>query len=246
VVYAGCASRSPPAGLSWFLKASRLLVSRVNAGPARDGWLIGPHRSEKHQSFMKLSHKLSTLFLSTLLAACGGGGGDDPAPTAAPSPAAPLAAFEGVWRAKPGMECLPGFDYNPAYFFALREAVVRVDRGALEVVFATLVYGDAACTVKQGLITETLDLNMVPTTVAGREGVYRSEPVLTAVTTGADGGAGLTLLSPPDGELTGLPRRKVLVDVDGSRLYVTADDDAVALDAVGYPTQMLPDKYLVR
>lgn len=195
---------------------------------------------------MKLSHTLLCTLPLFLLTACGGGGSDAPPAPPTTIPAATLAAFEGVWHSKPGMECLPSFDYNPAYFFRLREAVVVAIGGALEVTFAVEIFGDAACANKQGLLTEGFMMNMVPTAVTGRDGVYRSEPSLTMSTMSADGGAGFTLTKVPDGEVSGLKGRKVLVDVVGTRFDITASDDPVPLDGLGFPTQFDANKHLVR
>lgn len=163
-----------------------------------------------------------------------------------PPSGADVAEFEGTWHSKPGLECLPGYLYNPAYFDRLREATIVAVDGQLQIALATLAFSDAACTVKQGLVTETLVLTLTPTVVAGRDRVYRSEPALTSAMAGTDGGAGLTLSQMPDGELIGWVNRKVLIDVDGTRLYITASDDAAALDAQGYSAAFHAERYLER
>lgn len=195
---------------------------------------------------MKLSHKVLAALFTTALTACGGGGGDESAgPVMAPSDTS-VAEFEGTWHSQPGFECQPDYDYNPAYFYRLREATVTSVDGQLQIAFATLVFSDAACTVKQGLVTETPLLTLTPTTITGRDRVYRSVPTLASATAGADGGAGLTLTQVPDGEITGMPGRKVLIDVEGTRLYVASNERATSLDAQGYPTGFRADAYLQR
>lgn len=195
---------------------------------------------------MKPSHTLLCTLPLFLFTACGGGGDDAPSAPPTTVPAAALAAFEGIWHSKPGMECLPGFDYNPAYFFRLREALVAAAGGGLEVTFAVEIFDDAACANKRGLLTERLMMNMVPTTVSGRTGVYRSEPSLTLSTMSADGGAGFTLTKVPDGEVSDMNGRRMLVDVVGTQLDLTSSDDPVPLDTQGFPTQFDANKYLVR
>lgn len=195
---------------------------------------------------MKLSHKVLAALFTTALTACGGGGGDESTGPAMPPGGTSVAEFEGTWHDRPGRECLPDFAYNTAYYHRLREATVTAVDGQLRMASATLVFSDAACTLKQGLVTETLLLTLTPTTITGRDRVYRSVPSLVSASASADGGAGLTLTQMPDGELTGLTNRKVLIDVDGTRLYATSSDDAAALDAQGYPAAFHADRYLVR
>jgi hypothetical protein len=196
---------------------------------------------------LKLSPCLLFTALALSLSACGGGGGDEPAPPA-PSIVTPsLAEFEGFWKRDAASDvCLPAFPYNMSYHYRLRDVSVAIKSNNLEATLAYIAYGDAGCTNKQGLVTETFVLNPQLAPLSGLSNAIKGNSSMVASTIGADGGLGLTLTKMPDGTVSQLKNGRFTADVENSKLYVTTTLTAASLDSGGYPSALQPNEYLVR
>jgi hypothetical protein len=182
------------------------------------------------------------------LSACGGGGDDTPAPPSIPNlPAPSLAEFEGLWKRDAASDvCLSAFPYNTAYHYRVRDLSVAIRNNNLEATLAYIAYGDAGCTIKQGLVTETFVLNPQLAVFAGRSNVIKGTPAMIASTIGADGGLGLSLTKMPDGTVSQLKNGKFTADLETNKLYVTTSTNAAALDGGGFPSAFLLSEYFVR
>lgn len=199
---------------------------------------------------MNPSRALLTTAFALSLTACGGGGGDDaPPPTASAQTSVSLAEFEGVWKRDATQdECRIDFVYNTAYAFRVRDlTLTNKGNGVLEIAYAVLVYGDDTCTVKQGLVTERLTVNVAQATHAGRDNVIKGVVTSVGSTTSADGGSGVTLTAMPDGRMTGATANaKLIGDVHNARLQFAGVNAGEPIDAEGYPTDFIPENYFVR
>ena len=196
---------------------------------------------------MKLSPCLLFTALALSLSACGGGGGDDPAPPVPNVSAPSLAEFEGLWKRDAASDlCLPAFPYNTAYYYRVRDITVTIRNNNLDATLAFIVYGDVGCTTKQGLVTETFALNSQLASFSGRSNAIKGAPLMTASTSGADGGLGMTLTKFPDGTVSQLKNGKFVADLDSNKLYVTPSPIAASLDSAGYPSAFVLSEYFVR
>lgn len=211
--------------------------------------LASPENQEN--PYMNPSRALLTTAFALSLTACGGGGGGDAPP---PPPAAPaqtsvsLTEFEGVWKRDAAHDvCAPDFIYNDAYSARVRDVkLTNLGDGVLEIAYAVLVYGDDACTVKQGLVTERFNVSASSIARAGRDNVIKGVPTFVGSTTSADGGLGVTLTALPDGDMTGLANVKTISDVHNARLQFATPGAGVAVDSEGYPNDFQADAYFVR
>ena len=207
---------------------------------------------------MKLPHALLTTAMALSLTACGGRSDDgiDPLPESpsalsaapAPSPAVSLSEFEGKWRRDDAHNvCRPDFPYNDAYAYRLRDITLQATPdGALEAAVAVLVYGDDSCTAKQGLVTERFRIDPASAPLSGRDNVLKGTSVFLNATDSADGGAGITFATPPQGRMSGLAQVKLIGDVHHGQLQLTTVDMGVAPDAEGFPSGFVADEYFVR
>jgi hypothetical protein len=205
--------------------------------------------THKESTFMKLSPvRLATLVAFTLPMCACGGGGDSGATTPTEISSPSFTEFAGVWKRDAASDaCMVSFPYNTAYHYRLRDIVISEQpAGNLRAVTAYNVYADAACTVKQGLVTETFALNPSQFVVSGRTNLISSEPVMSGSTLGADGGAGLTVTTMPDGQLSGFKNVKLIADVDADRLLITTSNMGTPLFSSGYPAAIDPNHYYVR
>lgn len=199
---------------------------------------------------MKLSHALLTTAFTLSLTACGGGGGgggDTSTPAAQASPVS-LTEFEGVWMRDAAHDvCVPDFIYNKDYAARVRDVTVtNKGDGDLEIALAVLVYGDDACTIKQGLVTEQVLVKASSLARAGRDNVFKGIPTLVGSQLSADGGLGMSLQAMPDGRLIGLAGVKTIGDVQAGRLQFSKAQSGDPVDAEGYPTNFDADNYFVR
>jgi hypothetical protein len=210
--------------------------------------LASPENQEN--PYMNPSRALLTTAFALSLTACGGGGGDDAPPPAAPAQTSvSLAEFEGVWKRDATQDdCKIDFDYNTAYASRIRDVTLtNKGNGVLEISNAVLVYGDDACTVKQGLVTERFTMNVAPATRAGRDNVIKGVVTFVGSTLSGDGGLGLSLNAMPDGRMSGLTNgTKAMGDVHNARLQFAGADAGEPVDAEGYPTDFIPENYFVR
>ena len=213
---------------------------------------------------MKYSHFLVVGLTAFALTACGGGG-DSSTPAANATPVATgtgttdasggtastpvnpgmtasgfdATEFLGEWRRTNAASCHSGFDYNPAYYFKNDKIVIS----AIDIVGTQTVYTDAACTLKAGTVTETLNLVFSAATVAGKTNVARVSANFAKYSQDTDGGSGITLTSVPGKTPDDIKGVKSLFDVDGNKLFL---GDRSVLGADGYPTTLNPIALYVR
>jgi hypothetical protein len=197
---------------------------------------------------MNPSRALLATAFALSLTACGGGGGDDAPPPAAPHTEVSLAEFEGVWKRDAAHEvCVPDLVYNDEYATRVRDITLRnAGNGVLEIAVAVLVYGDDACTVKQGLVTERFTMDVAPVARSGRDNVIKGQPTFVGSTISGDGGLGVTLTALPNGEMAGLANVKAISDVHNARLQFSLATGGAPTDAQGYPNDFDAENYFVR
>lgn len=198
---------------------------------------------------MKLINALFPCALILSLTACGGGGGDDAPPTAVPAqPSVSLAEFAGVWKREAAVNgCDANFIYNNAYHHRVRD-VTLTDKGngQLELAIAMLVYDDNLCAVERGVVTERFAMTALPVVRAGRDNVFKADPVWVDSVSRATGGASITLTKMPDGSMTELKGAKLVGDVRNGRLELASSSMSLPPDAAGYPNDFQADNYWIR
>lgn len=195
---------------------------------------------------MTLLPLLSALALSLTLSACGGGGGAESAtPT---EPALSLGEFTGVWTADPATQaCTASFAYNPDYSSRLRGHTIAATSGNTVELTVTLdLFADAACAVPQGTVEESFSVPVAAATVPSRNNVIRGQARFLGSHSSAVGGQGITLTRLPDGTAAGLTDARLLADVQGGLLYLTAATAGVAVDGQGYPLAFDPTQVFGR
>lgn len=180
---------------------------------------------------MSLRPTVLVCALGLSLVGCGGGGSSASSTPATPTPVAfSSAAFIGTWNnVVPG--CYANFAYNTALFYKVDATVIS----ATKVDFVMTAYTDAACTLKAGKVTDSYSVTFKDGGTSGSIQLAKMAFTFTGSSTGADGGAGITLNKLPDGTASG-GSRKYLIGVDGTKFYGT--DGTAAVDAEGYPTKV--------
>lgn len=200
---------------------------------------------------MNVTHTLLASLVALSLTACGGGGGSGGsgggANAGAPADAPlSLTEFAGIWKPTTPVACLANFPYNNAYRYHLRDVNVTVEGASLRIAFAALVFDDAACMVKRGLVTDTILVSPLKTVLDGLDNVLKGTGTWTSSSSSADGGLGIVMNKLPDGTLSELVGKKFLADVKDAKLFFSIAGGAVPLDGTGYPTQIDGTKFLVR
>ena len=199
---------------------------------------------------MNVTHTLLAALVALSLTACGGGGsGGGSGAGASSGTDAPLSLteFTGLWKPNAPVACLTKFPYNNAYTYQVRDVNITAEGAGLRIAYAALVFDDAACATKRGLITETILVSPLKTVLDGRDNVMKATgSALLSSSSGADGGLGLTLNKMPDGTLTELSGKKFLADVKDAKLFLSIAGGAAPLDGGGYPIQIDGTKFLVR
>ncbi|MDO9438488.1 hypothetical protein [Hydrogenophaga sp.] len=199
---------------------------------------------------MNVTHTLLASLVALSLTACGGGGSSGGTEAGASSGTdAPLSLTEytGPWKPNTPVACLTNFPYNTAYTYQVRDVNITAESAGLRIAYAALVFDDATCTTKRGLITETILVSPEKTVLDGRDNVIKATgSALLSSSSGADGGLGLTLNKMPDGTLTELSGKKFLADVKDAKLFLSIAGGATPLDGAGYPIRIDGTKFLVR
>lgn len=139
--------------------------------------------------------------------------------------------FEGTWTRTDGTDtrCFSFDSYGGSYFGINRPVVIT----ATTVTTNTVVFNDAACTKKAGILTGTSSVSWSDGSMPGKTHVARAVLVITGYSIGLDGdGTGITFTSPPVKGTTA----KSLFDVEGTKLFV--GDKNAALTTDGYPTAL--------
>lgn len=198
---------------------------------------------------MKLFNAVLFSAVVLSLTACGGGGGDDAPPPAAPAqPAVSLEEFSGVWKREDAVNgCSANFIYNNAYHHRLRD-ITLTDKGngQLELAVAKLVYEDNQCAIERGVVTERFAMTAWPVVRAGRDNVFKADPLWVNSVSRSIGGGTITLTKLPDGSMTDLKGAKLIGDVRDGRLELAVSNMSLPLDSAGYPNDFQADNYWIR
>lgn len=179
-----------------------------------------------------------TLACATALTACAGGtstyGGSSPAAPATPAGLS-VNEFLGAWAGNTTV-CKSGFPYGN-YFHRLT-TLVLTEKGAEATQTA---YTDAACTAKAGRVIEKYDVSWSGVSIAGKSNVARATLNFSGSMIGADGDTGFLQLNKMPNGSTLSSSGKLLLDVDGAKLYGPAD--GAALDADGFATALSANSF---
>ncbi len=118
--------------------------------------------------------------------------------------------------------------------------------GQLEVAMAVLVYDDNLCAVERGVVTERFKMTVESVVRAGRDNVFKADPVWVQSLSSATGGASITLNKMPDGSMSGLDGVKLVGDVMNGKLELASSNMGLPLDAAGYPKDFQADNHWIR
>lgn len=174
---------------------------------------------------------------AALLTGCGGG---KKSTTAADDDAFKFEEFLGTWTGDTSV-CLNGFPYRGGKYYYRLSTLVIEEKTAKATHTA---YTDSACSYKAGKVTDEYKLAWYDGSVSGKKNVARLKLEFKNYTEGPDGGSGIASGGvTPDG--TALSKTgKLLLDVDGSKLYGPASD--ATTDSDGYPNKLSTTSFAVK
>jgi hypothetical protein len=189
---------------------------------------LNPQR-KNHNNATRITLATTLVAACAALSACGGGGSDSSATSTYDA-----TAFVGTWTAVSTAACTPGFAYNAAY--ASKPSSVTITSTTLAI--TQIIYTDATCATKAGKLVESYNVVTSEGVVSGWSNEARMAATVMGISTGADGGAGLSLTKVPDGTATMSGNAgKFLWAVNGASLY--AGNYTATKDSAGYPQVIL-------
>lgn len=166
---------------------------------------------------------------AALLTACGG---KKSTSTTADDDEFKFEEYLGTWTGDTTV-CRSGFPYRDGKYYFRLSTLVLEEKAARATHIA---YTDKDCTYKAGKVVDDYKATWYTGSVSGKKNVARLKLEFKDYTEGPDGGSGITSGgTTPDG--TALSKSgKLLLDVDGTRLYGPAS--GASLDSDGYPNAL--------
>lgn len=89
-------------------------------------------------------------------------------------------------------------------------------------------------------------MTALPVVRAGRDNVFKADPVWVDSVSRSIGGGTITLTKLPDGSMTELKGAKLIGDVRNGRLELASSSMSLPPDSAGYPNDFQADNYWIR